>query len=55
MAEIAIPKKLKPIVAAFFADSPATAKALIIESAKAIYQTEGFDFDRHIVVHFGKN
>lgn len=35
--DITIPKKLEPIVKAFFADSPKTAKALIIQAAKAIY------------------
>lgn len=40
MANITIPKKLDPIVKAFFADSPKTAKKLIIQAAKAIYGEE---------------
>ena len=37
MNEIQIPKKLEPIVRAFYADSAKTAKGLIIQAAKAIY------------------
>jgi len=40
MKEITIPKKLDPIVRAFFADSPKAAKNLIIQAAKAIYGAE---------------
>lgn len=42
MNEITIPKKLEPIVRAFCADSPETAKALIIQAAKSVY---GLDED----------
>ena len=42
MNEITIPKKLEPIVKAFYSDSPKAAKALIIQAAKAIY---GFEED----------
>ena len=49
MNEIIVPEKLKPIIEAFFADSPRTAKSLIIQAAKAIYGSEEetglFDFD----------
>jgi hypothetical protein len=34
---ITIPKKLEPIVKAFFAESPQAAKALILQAVKAIY------------------
>jgi hypothetical protein len=40
MKEITIPKKLDPIVRAFFADSPKAAKKLVIQAAKAIYGAE---------------
>lgn len=40
MANITIPKKLDPIVRAFFAESPKAAKKLIIQAAKAIYGAE---------------
>lgn len=40
MKEITIPKKLDPIVRAFFAESPGAAKKLIIQAAKAIYGSE---------------
>lgn len=40
MQEITIPKKLDPIVKAFFAESPKAAKKLIIQAAKAIYGAE---------------
>ena len=40
MADITIPKKLNPIVQAFFAESPQAAKQLIIQAAKAIYGSE---------------
>lgn len=40
MKEITIPKKLDPIVRAFFSDSPKAAKKLIIQAAKAIYGAE---------------
>lgn len=40
MANIAIPKKLEPIVQAFFAESPQAAKKLVIQAAKAIYGSE---------------
>ena len=40
MKEITIPKKLDPIVRAFFAESPKAAKKLIIQAAKAIYGAE---------------
>jgi hypothetical protein len=37
MKEVTIPKKLKPIIEAFYADSPKAAKMLIIEAVKTIY------------------
>lgn len=37
MANITIPKKLEPIVKAFFEESPKAAKKLIIQAANAIY------------------
>lgn len=40
MANITIPKKLEPIVQAFFAESPQAAKKLVIQAAKAIYGAE---------------
>jgi hypothetical protein len=40
MANITIPKKLNPIVQAFFAESPQAAKKLVIQAAKAIYGAE---------------
>jgi hypothetical protein len=40
MKEITIPKKLDPIVRAFFSDSPRAAKNLVIQAAKAIYGAE---------------
>ncbi len=40
MANITIPKKLDPIVRAFFAESPNAAKKLVIQAAKAIYGSE---------------
>jgi hypothetical protein len=40
MNEITIPKRLEPIVKAFFAESPKTAKALIVQAAKAIYGSD---------------
>lgn len=40
MANITIPKKLNPIVQAFFVESPKAAKKLIIQAAKAIYGSE---------------
>lgn len=40
MANITIPKKLDPIVRAFLAESPKTAKKLVIQAAKAIYGAE---------------
>lgn len=51
MTKVAIPKKLEPIVRAFFVDSPETAKALIIQAIKAIY---GSDEDRDLVSDFRK-
>lgn len=50
MNEITIPKKLQPIVKAFYAESEEVAKALIIQACKAIYsvadQDEGFSYGR---------
>ncbi len=40
MANITIPKKLNPIVQAFFVESPKAAKKLIIQAAEAIYGSE---------------
>lgn len=40
MANITIPKKLDPIVQAFFAESPQAAKKLVMQAAKAIYGSE---------------
>lgn len=37
MNEIIIPKKLQPIVKAFYAESEEVAKALIVQACKAIY------------------
>jgi len=37
MNELTIPKKLQPIVKAFYAESEGVAKALIIQAVKAIY------------------
>ena len=37
MNELTIPKKLQPIVKAFYAESEGVAKALIIQASKAIY------------------
>lgn len=51
MNEITIPKKLEPIVRAFFSDSPEVAKALIIQAAKAIY---GSDEDEDELFNFRK-
>lgn len=44
MREITIPKKLEPIVKAFYAESPAAAKALLIQAAKAIYESDEENF-----------
>lgn len=56
MANITIPKKLDPIVQAFFAESPKAAKKLVIQGAKAIYGADeekaAFDFSmkrQHVV------
>lgn len=43
MKEITIPKKLEPLVQAFYADSPTAAKALIVQAAQAIYGSDGKD------------
>lgn len=53
MGSITIPKKLEPIVRAFFEESPKAAKKLIIQAAKAIY---GSDEDQNIenLLDFGK-
>lgn len=51
MNEITIPKKLEPIVKAFFSESPRAAKTLIIQAAKAIY---GFDEDDEGLYTFEK-
>ncbi len=40
MANITIPKKLDPIVRAFFAESSNAAKKLVIQAVKAIYGAE---------------
>ncbi len=40
MSNITIPKKLDPIVQAFFAESPQVAKKLVIQAAKAIYGSD---------------
>jgi len=40
MNEITIPKKLRPIVEAFFAESKDGTKALILQAAKAIYNLD---------------
>lgn len=40
MSNITIPKKLEPIVKAFFAESPQAAKKLVIQAVKAIYGAE---------------
>jgi hypothetical protein len=48
---ITIPKKLEPIVKAFYAESPETAKALIIQATKAIY---GFDDDNDYLSSYGR-
>jgi hypothetical protein len=56
MKEITIPKKLEPIVRAFWADSEEAAKLLIIQAANAIYgnyeeetEIETFYEKRHII------
>jgi hypothetical protein len=58
MKEITIPKKLDPIVKAFFAESPSAAKKLIIQAAKAIYGAEeekdAFDYSmkrQHVITN----
>jgi hypothetical protein len=43
MNEITIPQKIEPIIKAFFADSPTTAKGFIIQAAKAIYSYDQDD------------
>ena len=40
MTNITIPKKLEPIVQAFFAESHQAAKTLVIQAAKAIYGSD---------------
>jgi hypothetical protein len=40
MSNITIPKKLDPIIQAFFAESPKAAKRLIVQAASAIYGSE---------------
>ncbi len=51
MNKLIIPKKLDPIVRAFFAESPQMAKKLLIQAAKAIYGSDddkdSFDFPRN--------
>lgn len=51
MNKLIIPKKLDPIVRAFFAESPQLAKKLLIRAAKAIYGSDddkdSFDFSRN--------
>lgn len=44
MNEITIPKKLQPLVKAFYAESEDVAKALIVQAAKAIYNTDDDNF-----------
>lgn len=44
MSNITIPKKLDPIVKAFFLESPKAAKKLMIQAAKAIYYDEKDSF-----------
>ncbi len=53
MNEIEIPRKLKPIVKAFFGESDQAAKALIQQAAKAIYgsKDERDDFDLYTKDH----
>ena len=43
MNEITIPKKLQPIVNAFYAESKEVAKALILQAARAIYNLDAGD------------
>jgi len=43
MNEITIPKKLQPIVKAFYAESKDVAKALIVQASKAIYSLDEND------------
>lgn len=46
MKELTIPKKLEPIVKAFWAESPKAAKALVMQATQAIYGgNEEDDFD----------
>lgn len=52
MNEVVIPKKLESIIKAFYADSPKTAKSLIIEAAKVIY---GIDDESDQLFAFRKN
>lgn len=40
MKELTIPKKLQPIVSAFYAESEEVAKTLIIQASKAIYSED---------------
>ena len=43
MKEITIPKKLEPLVKAFYAESPETSKSLVLQSANAIYSSKDDD------------
>lgn len=43
MNEITIPKKLQPIVAAFYSESPDVAKALILQASRAVYELDNDD------------
>jgi len=46
MHEITIPKKLQPLVEAFFTDSEDVAKTLIVQAIQAIYSTDDSAFGR---------
>lgn len=47
MKEVVIPKKLEPLVRAFYAESPEVAKSLVLQSANAIYGIKDDDDDEY--------
>lgn len=54
MKELTIPKKLKPIVQAFYAESEEIARELIIQAAKAIYnekEEDCFSFEKRTITN----
>ncbi len=54
MKEITIPKKLEPLVKAFYADSPEMARSLVLQSANAIYGIRDDPGDDHMLEMFSK-